>query len=436
MRHCRLEGLLQLELLEGLSAESLLSGTRRWVGLTLTPFAITAFAGVLSLIGTALLLRSLPVDQAGLLALLLALVESFSLIGSLGQPSMITRLYSASDRGHFDWPRDLAATLGFALIPLGVALAIASIVYDLELVHIVYLAANSLLLIALSSGCFMLNGYGHYKWASTLLRLPNALLLIPGLFTVTSVLSARLPVVLGVYSVGLVLTLVALLAFLLRSLPKGQNRITVQQRFEGLVFLASTGIAFLPDQGLVAIAGAFLQPERLAIYAAIAVLLRPFNVASYILSSIMTPELVRRQRRSYRRLVLGLWAVALSSAVVGAVLGPPVAHWVYSGRYDAGLGLMPILALAGGLQIAAVLPKSDLGGRAPMALLRRLVFVLLAGLSVLTVGGFLLIARLNILGIAITGAALNTLRNAVSYLFWARFRLSETNPIFGDPVGS
>ena len=71
-----------------------------------------------------------------------------------------------------------------------------------------------------------------------------------------------------------------------------------------------------------------------------------------------------------------------------------------------------------------------------MTLLRRLVFVLLASMSVLTLGGLLLIARLNILGIAITGAALNTLRNAVSYLFWARYRRSETNTIFGDPVGS
>jgi len=39
------------EILEGLTSERLVLGARRWAGITFAPFALTASAGVLTLVG-------------------------------------------------------------------------------------------------------------------------------------------------------------------------------------------------------------------------------------------------------------------------------------------------------------------------------------------------------------------------------------------------
>ena len=49
MRDRRLSSLLQLDLVDGLTPESLLLGARRWAGLTFTPFTLTSLAGLLML---------------------------------------------------------------------------------------------------------------------------------------------------------------------------------------------------------------------------------------------------------------------------------------------------------------------------------------------------------------------------------------------------
>jgi O-antigen/teichoic acid export membrane protein len=142
---------------------------------------------------------------------------------------------------------------------------------------------------------------------------------------------------------------------------------------------------------------------------------------------IMTPELVRRRRARYLNLTLGLWSLALLSSLGIALLGPGVAHWVYGGRYDGGLGLLPFLALGGALQLTVVLPRSDLGGRAPMALLRRLFLALAAVFGLLAILSAFMITTLGILGIAIAALALQVSRTLITYVYWWNYRRSEAS---------
>ena len=415
------------EILEALTSEGLLLGARRWAGITFAPFALNASAGVLTLVGMTLLFRALPADEAGRLALILALLEILGLVGSLGLPNMVTRLYGEAGRDAFDWPLDLVGTAALAAIPVTIGVVTVSAIYDLPADTLWFLMIGSLLLVVLNSGSFMLNAHGHYIWSSLLLRLSSASLIVPGILTFVAGRSTNLAGLLLFYTSALALTLLFLIVLLSRNLTRGPRHIDLSQRLEATVFLASTGIGLLPDQGITAIAGALLRPETLAIYAAMTVFARPFKLGANILTMIMTPELVRRKRGRYLNLTVGLWSFALLCSLGIALLGPALAHWTYGGRYDSGLVLLPLLALAGALQLTLVLPRSDLGGRAPIALLRRLFVVLAGVLGLLTVLGALLITKLGILGIAIAGLALQAGRNLISYTYWRDHRRKEAS---------
>lgn len=425
----RLGNLLQLDVIDGLTAESLLLGARRWAGLTFTPFFLTSLAGLLTLAGSTLLLRELRSDDAGSLALLLALLDTFSLLGILGQTSLVTRLYSPTGRDAYDWLFDLTSSAVFSVIPIALATLIAAQIYDFEVPQLAFLAGAALLTVVHSVGCYMLNAHGHYIVSSLLLRLPNTLLILPGVLATRASSWAELQPVLLAYGAGLLLCSLILIFTLTRLLRRGPIRISLRERFEGLVFFASTTVALMPDQGVVVIAGALMTPERLAPYAAMAVLLRPFRLVTQVLSAIMTPELIRRERPNYRGLLIGLWTLAIVAALATILLGPPLARWIYEGRYEEGLGIIPLLALVGALQLTAVLPKSDLTGKAAMATFRRLVFSLVGVMAGIAAFGVLLISRFGVLGMAATAFSLQAARSLLAYGFWRGFRkAAEAKP--------
>lgn len=422
MRGRRSAGLLQLELLEGLTAESLFLGARRWAGLTIAPFVLTALTGLLTLAGMALLLRGLPSREAGTLSLLLALVDTFSLVGSLGQTSLVTRIYGAANRADYDWLLDLSISAGFSVIPVALATLTAALIYDFHLSQLAFLAVTALLTVVNNVGCFMLNGHGHYIVSSFLLRLPNSLLLLAGALATASADWASLPTVLTLYTAGLVLSIGLLLLSLGRLLRRGLARISLRDRFEGLAFFASNSLALLPDQGVVAIAGALISPDRLATYAAMAILLRPFRLVTQVISGVMTPELIRRERPNYRGLLIGVWSLAVGGSLATILLGPAIARWAYGGRYAEGLELIPLLAAVGGLQVMAILPKSDLTGRASMRTFQRLVLSLTVVMGALAALSVPLISRGGLFGIGLSALSLQTARWALAYGFWRAHR--------------
>jgi len=407
---------------ESLVEQDFLIGARHWAGIALASFVLTSTAGALALVGVTLLLRALPSNEAGNFALVVALLEILALVGNLGFLGIVTRLYGAATPDTFDWLVDLAATAAYAAVPLALGVAAISAIYELPPDLLAFLLLGSILVVVLNTGCYMLSAHGHYIWASLLLRLPGALLVVPGSIAFFSERGMRLESVLIIYSIGILLTLGGLVVLLVRRLRRGSGRIHRPQRMEGIVFLASYATTYLPDQGVTAIAGALLPPERLAIYAAMAVFARPFKLAASILTMVMTPELVRRKQAQYRNLSLGVWGLALVGCVGTALIAPAIARWIYGGRYDEGLGILPLLACAGALQLTVVLPKSDLAGRAPIALLRRLVYLLAGVLGVATAASALLIVRFGVFGVGVAAVSLQSVRNLANYSVWRGYR--------------
>jgi O-antigen/teichoic acid export membrane protein len=389
------------------------------------PGGLSAILSLFTLIGLSLLYRELPVREAGLLALVLAFSDILSLVALLGLGTVITRLYAASQPGTYDWAMDLVGAFVYAL-PIVVLGSVAILViYGFSVAVGLYLLVLATLGTLLAAAYSMLNSQGRYAWSAFLVRAPNAALLLPGFVGLLALGKLRLSDVLAVYLFATALALALALLLLLRVLPRGRLRTSRKQRLQGLAFMATASTDLLSDQGLVAVAGKILPLNQVAAFAAVALLIRPFRLLRSVLAMILAPDLVRFRRFSYRRLLAGVWVLALACGLAAAILAPPIASRFYGGRYQEAMSWIPYLSLAGALLIGVVPPRADLGVRAPIRIVNRFALTyLLSMVGALAAS----IAGMYAWGAVFLGFAVVLLQlteTGVAYAFWLGFRRSE-----------
>lgn len=404
---------------------SALETSLQWSKLALRPSLATGLASIVTLLATSLLLRQLPVDEAGHFALLIALSEIFGLIAGHGFPTVITRRYSAEPNDYFAWRSDLLATLVWAVPLLALTGLAANLIYTLSPFNHLYLFLSSLLRVGLYSFIFMLNAHQQYARSALLLRLPNSLLLLPALISWISPSYATLPVVLVFHTCSFLMIFISAIAFFGKSLGSGKQRISWHERKNGLIFLLSSATLILPDQGFLVIGGAFLGAAELATFAAAAVFLRPFKFIRNVLGMIMMPEFIRRKASEHRTLLTGLVVLGFGLSIAVALLGPPVFRWFYADRYQAGFGIIPLLAIAGLLHLSSVFPRTYIGGRGSQSFVTQAILSQSVGLVIALAAGSIGTVLAGPFGLALAVISVEATRLVISLFYWRKLRRNE-----------
>jgi len=204
-----------------ISATALLSGTTT---------LITLVAGIL-------VARLLPLDEVGKFGLLMALIQILPMIGSLGQPLLLKREYSNRDFGVFDWAIDSRNSF---LLELPVLMLLA-IVIALPAVAILNIAFE------------LLNAHQRYVWASLLLRVPNAITILPMALAFFVPHFARLDVLLITILLGMIGMIVVSALLLAKFAERGDKHIPFHTRWLGfgLMILVVTHVTYSLPHALV-----------------------------------------------------------------------------------------------------------------------------------------------------------------------------------------
>jgi len=350
-----------------------------WIRLTQAPIIISILASAVTFVATIALYRQLHQEDAGVLTLALAIIQLL-MLASLGQPTLIQRMYSQAAVGAFNWLPDLVVSI-LVSIPLIFLICIPAFhIYNFTVLHILLIITAALMQIGILTESQMLNSSRHYAWASILLRLPNSMLIIPAAVLLMVGASSELDTVLGLYSVLSAIVAGFGLYLVHKFLARGPRRILWKERLDGVIFLFTQSSYSLPEQGIVAIGGGLLPASQLAVFGAMAVLLKPFELLTGVLRNVLTTELIRRreQKRTLPMLtIMGIAALALGLTIF---FGPAFMALIYSRRYTEGAAMIPWLALAGSFRLVEILPRSYVIGNARQHALRRFVFwqVLLA----------------------------------------------------------
>lgn len=393
---------------------------RRWLRVMGTTVGSTAVASAASLAASTILLRVLPTEDAGAFALLSTLVQTIILIGGLGQSSLIIRLYSQQPLGHYNWRHDLSLVT-LVTFPAILALSLIMIrVYVLDMLPATYLLlaglAGSLILCAGQ----MLNSQRHYQWGNVLLRLPNSLMLLPAAAIFVLLPLRRLDITLSTQIVTYLLTIGISLLLLWRRTRRGSAVIRARQLGQGLIFVASVSSTVIADQVLLSAAGFSVTAGDLAAFAALSLLFNPVQLLQNVFSKVLITEFAREKSVNYRRIVVQLGVVCLVLVTAATLVLPPIARWLYAGRYDSAFFLIIWLGLANGLDLAEVIPRSYIFGVAPTRVLNRFI---LAQVIIAVIGlaaGIALIVQYGILGVAVGAALIFVLRLVISYGFFLR----------------
>ena len=412
------------------------AGFRRSSLLAAGSVAASVFTTLFSVAATILILRFLPRAEAGKFATLVELLYGLGLIGSLGQAILQARLYYQEGAGHFDWWADLRSTILFTAPAIALAVFAMAYPYRLSIFQMTFLAGGAELFVLTNCVSAVLALQRHYAWSSALLRLSNGLLIFPALLMLIHPAFVRLDFVLGSLLIFLVLTTGLGAGLLARRLDRGRARITFRQRFHGLVFLATNVAVLIPQRGLIVVAGAMLAPETVAALAAIAALLRVFDLIGDPAGRVFSTEMAQHSRRIGFGLFAAPWLLAAIISIVVLLAFPPLTHRFYSGRYDSILPFLPWLVLAAGLRFVEIVPRGVIGYLAPAQLLNRFS----AMQCVVAIAGLVLMIRWTttqgVAGILYAYAVIAAARTIVSYLFLVRVWRSMPGPDSSTRTGN
>ena len=265
----------------------------------------------------------------------------------------------------------------------------------------------------------------HYAWSSALLRMGNGLLVLPALLMLANASLRHLDFIL--LSLLLFLGATSLLGGVLlgRRLKPGRARINMRQRLSGLIFLASLLALIVPQRGLIVVAGTMLSPETVAALAALASILRVFDLVGEPAGRVFSTEMARHPHAIRQGLLFAPWLAAGAISAGLFLFLPPVAHHFYGGRYDAAIPLLGWLIVAGAFRFVEIVPRGFLAYRAPPQLLNRFTAAqcacALLGLIVMVNWTAAHGAR----GLVCAGALIAAVRVGVSYFFFARLRRTD-----------
>ena len=201
------------------------SSTRQlflWIRVIQGPIATSAVTSTLTFIATISLYRQLHLNDAGILTLVLAIVQLLMMVAGLGQPTLIQRMYSQTTDTEFNWPRDLSFSILVSFPFIILISTLATYKYGITSFHVMLIIFAATMQIAILTESQMLSAMRHYAWANLLLRMPNSLLIVPAVAIAMFAVESEIDTVLTLYS-GLTTVVAATgLTLLNKYLPRGK----------------------------------------------------------------------------------------------------------------------------------------------------------------------------------------------------------------------
>ncbi len=375
----------------------------------------------LQIVTQALLARSLPKTQVGLISLLLGALPILSTLSMAGQSASAVRFLSRTESGTYDTVAHVRRVLALVL-PLGVVAGLAGagfyeLGWGLALVLVALVVSQNTALTVSS----VMRAEHRYELAMTTVRFPAmaaaVVLVVLRLFDAMTYTSAL--VTLGA-TFGLSGLLIAVRGT--RTSGTGGKPVPRSVLREGVFFLGlnlSFAIMVSVDKLVI---GKMLPYAHLAVYASIFAVMRGFDFLFYSITYVLMPRVNVLRKLELRKYNLLIAALAGFLTLGYLLLGDDVVSFLYAGHYDEGAYLILPFALSGIAKLFYSVPSSVIGGRLPRSALKQFLWFNLGAVVVNIVLDIIMIKAMGLMGAAIATAVAWGLRLAGGYVILARNR--------------
>ncbi len=389
----------------------------------------SALASAAALLAGILALRGLPADQAGRFTLITSAAGMLGVIALFGQSTLISRLYARHSTA-YHWPRDLLNSLLVSAAITAAGVAVVALTFRFTAFELAFVGAFALLTALIQVAAAMLSSYRQYVLASVLVRLSNALLVVPLGIAALGLLALDGDRLLGFQL--LIAVLCGVLAVIgVRALlpaPGGMPPIPIKQRGESIGFAILIFTHLLLDPGLIVLAGYYLSATDIAGFGAYFTLFGPFLLVWGILLQTVGVEFGRNPAFPKRNLLLVVWSALVPVVLTTWAVLPGLASLLYQSKYDAFSGVALPMGLMGGLLLTEAVPRGFISIMAPAAALRRYIAVQAAFAVAMAVLILLLVGRFGVHGAAWAGAIMLVGRNVIAYASFAGLQAAAPSP--------
>lgn len=387
-------------------------------------FVIMAASVALGLAKNIFIARELSKPDAGTFSLAMAMVGFIYPLSMFGQQNSLVRFFNRNKPALYRWQTALLRTVVIGLVFSGVVLAILKQIYDLQAGVMLFVISA---ILASAVGELFTNvtrSQGAYE-ASVLMQrsirfvLPAILvvLYLLGRFTLDQILLWFGVAYLG-YALGVLLLTQGMV-------PRGQAAIPKRLYYDGFLFTAqdlSIVVILFLVKFMIA---KMLSLQDLAVYFAVFSIMRVYDLALQAIEYVLLPHSARIERRALGRVLIQIGGVALIITMFYLLFGAKLTTFIYSGKYDEGIGLIPLFVLVGIVRLFHSVPFSMIGGRLQQAALRTFTVISVALVPMTALTYFLFISLWGLYGAVLGTLVVWSVRTIFGFLIVWRYLQDE-----------
>ncbi len=386
-------------------------------GVSLVLSVIMVFASLSSLF----LGRLLSDADFGEFSLIRMLVLFLPFLAIWGQGIATARYFSKHPPSEYDWPRAMTKILAVSAGLTLIGVAGATVIYRLPLPTSAALFVAVLFFCSTLFLANLLRSQRHYVPAVLMENGFRGLfffVLMIAYFTIGMNKTGAM----GFY-LGLVVVMGCFnLWYGLAKIPSGSRPVPAEMHQAGIILMGVEVSVDVLSSLDTLIIPKILDYASLGLYAAVLVPAQLFNILARAAKYVWVPEFGRNERTRFRLLTAGVTLTAVLLAILLAVTAEPLLHLLYKGKYDAGVPLLKILAVAGVFRLMYSLSSSlivgRLGQKALVVHLRYTIVSMILYFFLLTG----LLATQGVVGAAWALLIITVMRAALSYWVVMRFR--------------
>ncbi len=388
-------------------------------------FVIIASIAFLQIIGTIILARNFSKPEMGFYRLVLTMIEYGSLLAIIGIDHSIVRFFSSTESAfsQYNWKkfiRFLTAPIFFISLAF---ILLMSAAYKLkpEISILIFISIILTGFAGLLSS--FLRAQKKYTLSAFLGRL-NFMFFFAAVLLLLAFKNLSVTKTLLLYLFSLLISFSILKTYVFNKIPSGERGLP-SSIFRNSSYYFGMGLAFIT----IIQAGNFfiakmLSLKDLGIYAVIFGIMRLFEFTQDSIYYVLVPALNVKKNIPARIIFLVLLLIGIIIGLFYLIAGGLIVHWLFSGRYDEGIPLIPLFIIIGIIKTLLILPTSIIGGKSSEQTLRRQchLFILAALVNILLTVVFIRLWQLK-------GAVLASL---VSWMLLLIFSTIGTKKYWGS----
>ncbi len=367
-----------------------------------------------------LLARELNKEDFGLFNLIMTIAGLIYPLALFGQQNTIVRVFSKRRPEDYNWKSYFHKLLLGASIAALIGGIASTYFYKLTALNFIFLLVvigNSMIADLYT---YIFRATGQYETSIILHR--SIRVAFPIILLLLILLDkSELNTILYFFGALHLIHSFAVMLYTNKRVGLGTKKLTKNDYKEGLILICSD-ITMLV---IISVDKLFLAKltnlERVAEYFAIFSLMRIFEIVQHAIDFVLIPHSNKVVEVNVKGIFFKVLGIGLVISLFYLILAKPIIHFLYSGKYDSGIQLVPYFCLVGLLQLLYVVPASIIRGRLEQKALKTLTAYDLTLLFASILLTYVFITLWDIIGALIATSLIWLMRLCLTYLVLLKY---------------